>query len=267
MIKNIFRIFSLAVFITSCTKVVNIDLNTTNPKLVIEGIISNKSNVQTVTISKTVNFSESNNFPKINNAVVTISDNNGTPVILNLTAPGVYQTTSIIPANGHTYKLNIQLDGNTYIASSTMPQPVLMDSLSFLLNQSFGGVVDTTYIVTPHYMDPANYVNYYKLAQTVNGKLDKTIHAFNDNLINGKENKRPLFSNDGDYKLVSGDSVKVELFGIDKAVYDYYYALSLIVATGGGPSATPANPNSNISGGVLGYFSAQTFHVLTRVIP
>jgi len=43
----------------------------------------------------------------------------------------------------------------------------------------------------------------------------------------------------------------------DAAVYKYWYSLN-DGATGTGQSASPANPVTNISGGALGYFSAQT---------
>ena len=43
----------------------------------------------------------------------------------------------------------------------------------------------------------------------------------------------------------------------DAAVYKFWYSLNN-GATGTGESASPSNPVSNISGGVIGYFSAQT---------
>lgn len=44
---------------------------------------------------------------------------------------------------------------------------------------------------------------------------------------------------------------------ISPEVYKYWYSLNA-GATGGNNAASPANPVSNISGGALGYFSAQT---------
>ncbi len=260
--------FTLIILITlnSCRKIIDIDLNSSNPQFVIEGIVSNKSTLQTVTITKTLNFSDVTSFPKVSNAVVTISDNNAAPITLNLTTAGVYQTTSIIPTPGHTYELKVIVDGKTFIAKSTMPQPVILDSLNFLLQQSFGPATDTNYAVIPKYMDPASFVNFYKLTQTVNSNKDITIFPFNDNLNNGNVNKRPLFSNNDDYKMLVGDTVTVELNSIDKNVYDYFVALSNIVATSGGPTTTPANPTSNFSGGALGYFSAQTHYAVTKIV-
>jgi hypothetical protein len=249
-----------------CTKVININLNKSNTQYVIEATVSNKSTVQTVLISKTVNFSDASNFPKVSNAVVTISDNNATPILLNLSTAGEYNTSSIQAIPGHTYELKILVDGKTFTAKSTMPQPVLLDSISFERQQSFGPNDDTTFFVTPNYLDPAQYVNYYRIAQKVDTIADITIFPFNDNLNNGLQNRRPIFSNNNDFKIKKGNTVKVELMGIDKNVYDYFLALSNIVATNGGPTTTPANPTSNISGGALGYFSAQTYHTVSKVV-
>ena len=45
---------------------------------------------------------------------------------------------------------------------------------------------------------------------------------------------------------------------IDQAVFTYLNELLQISGTNGFSSPAPANPDSNISGGVLGYFSANT---------
>jgi hypothetical protein len=253
--------------ISSCTKVIQIDLNSSNPQFVIEGNVSSKSNIQTVTISKTINFSDAGVYPAVSNAVVTLTDNNNAPVALALTAPGVYTTTSITAISGHQYELKVVVDGKTFVAKSTIPQPVLLDSIDFELQQSFGGNVDSLYFLTPKYTDPAPFKNYYLITQKVDTLLDRTIFAFNDNLNNGLVNRRPIFSNNSDIKLKSGSTVKVELMGIDKNIYDYYNGLSNVVPTSGGPATTPANPVSNFSGGALGYFSAHSYHTLTKVIP
>jgi hypothetical protein len=51
----------------------------------------------------------------------------------------------------------------------------------------------------------------------------------------------------------------------DAAVYTFWYSLSS-GATGANESASPANPVSNISGGAVGYFSAQTIQRKTILV-
>ncbi len=57
--------------------------------------------------------------------------------------------------------------------------------------------------------------------------------------------------------VVSGDTVTVELLSIDKATYDYFNTLRDILSSDrAATSLSPANPNTNLSGGALGYFAA-----------
>jgi hypothetical protein len=62
-----------------------------------------------------------------------------------------------------------------------------------------------------------------------------------------------------------GDTITVQLLSIDKAAYDYFSTLRDILSSDrAATSLAPANPNSNISNGSLGYFAAYT--VDTRMI-
>ena len=66
-ISNIKHLVFLPVFamLAACTKEIDIDLNSSNPQTVIEGNISDEPGPYIVKISKTVNYSESNNYPPI----------------------------------------------------------------------------------------------------------------------------------------------------------------------------------------------------------
>ena len=63
--------------VQSCQKVIDIDLNSAAPQIVIEGSISDQPGPYTVKITKTVNFSETNIFPAVSGAAVTVSDDAG----------------------------------------------------------------------------------------------------------------------------------------------------------------------------------------------
>lgn len=262
--KNILIVFSIVLFFTSCTKIVDIDLNKTNPQLVVEAIVSDKNTTQTIKLTKTVNFSDANVYPKVTGAIVSIAEGTNPRVNCVETAPGIYTASGFVAVPGRTYSLLINTEGKTYTAVSTMPVPVLYDSISFEQNFSFNPSDDTTYSAVPKYKDPASLQNNYWIEQSVNGLKDKTIFVFNDNINNGGFNNRPLFSNDEDFEIKRGNTVVIDVYGIDKPVYEYLYALSLI-SGGQGNATTPANPTSNITGGALGFFSAQCYQSKTVV--
>ena len=60
---------------SSCEKVIKVDLNDTDQKVVIEGTILRGDTVQRIRITKTQNFDESTAPPAVDNASVTVTDN------------------------------------------------------------------------------------------------------------------------------------------------------------------------------------------------
>lgn len=250
---------------SSCEKEIELDLNSSNSKYVIEGEIP-QNEVATIKITKTVNFSDSNNFPAVKGAIVTITNEMGITEQLIETSAGIYKTQKLKGEEGKTYTLSIKADGNTFTAKSTMPKAVKLTGLKTSLS-SFappGAASSDNYTVFPQFIDPVELGNSYRFIQTCNGELDKSILIANDNIGNGQPNSRPIFSQGFDIKL--GDKVTVEMRCIDMPVYDYFYSLTSIQGNGPGGGTTPTNPVSNISGGALGYFSAFTVQKVSTVI-
>ncbi|MGC8751186.1 DUF4249 domain-containing protein [Hydrotalea sp.] len=241
----------------SCKKIINIDLKNVAPQLVIEGTVTNSSPAQ-VLLSKTVNFSADNVFPPVTDATVTISDLHGNVYPLLQTSPGTYTNNNLIGTPGTTYRLQVVQGGNTYTASSTMPQQVNLDAL-LTDNIVFAGKIIP--IIQPQYTDPADVANYYWFIEYINGVENKRIFVWDDNLTNGGVSTRPLIEPDS--TINTGDTIMVEMRCIDKPIYQYVRGLQDLQNN----AATPANPTSNISGGVLGYFSAHTRQRKSVVIP
>ncbi|CAN5150496.1 hypothetical protein BH09BAC5_BH09BAC5_10890 [soil metagenome] len=248
----------LMIFISSCTKVIDIDLNSKDPQIVIEGNITDLSGPYTVKISQTVNFSAANSFPAVTGAVVTISDNVTNSETLTEVSPGIYQTTSLQGVPGRTYSLNVVANGKTFTAQSTMPTLVTLDSLLLEPNLSFG----SPYYIIPLFLDPPGQGNYYRCIETVNGERISGSFLYDDQLTDGLVNGQPLL--DFSTQLSAGDSVSVELQCIDKDVNLYFFSLA---QTASGQSGAPANPESNISNHAIGYFSAHTSSMKLVVIP
>jgi hypothetical protein len=260
-IKKYSLLIALTVF-AACTKVIDINLNDAAPQLVIQGNVTNQAGITTVSISKSVNYSQDNVFPTVSGAVVTIKDSTtGITTPLAEITPGTYQTANIVGTPGHTYLLNVLVNGATYKASSTMPSPVTLDSITFQVNSGFG---QTLINPMPNFQDPAGINNNYQFIQTINSKITKKIFVFDDRLSDGRYISRQLF-NDSAY-IQSKDTVQLEMRCIDKNVYEYFKQLSGLDPTNGQPTA-PTNPVSNISGGVLGYFSAQTTQKKNAIVP
>jgi hypothetical protein len=268
--KKIIRLltFSLWVlggyFLTSCEKEIELDLNKANKKFVIEGQIT-ANEVAIIKITKTVDFTESNEFPAVSGAVVSLSNGTGKTEQLRETSAGIYESKEIKGEEGKTFTLNVSSEGNTFTAVSTMPKNVKLSGArvekSSFAPPGGGGSGAQTYIVYPQFIDPTPFGNNYRFIQATKSKVDKTIIVANDNIGNGLPNSRPLLSRG--LEIVEGDNVTIQMECIDKPIYDYFFSLASLAGNGPGGGTVPANPVTNIKGGALGYFSAHTVQKMT----
>lgn len=241
----------VATCIASCQKVINIDLNSASPAIVIIGNVNDQPGPYKVTLNQTVNFSQPNTFPAVSGAFVTIADNAGTVDTLKETIPGTYLTQKITGVPGRTYTLTVIAGGQTYTSVSTMPQPVAFDTLVVYKHIGFR---DTTLVPQAWFQDPAGTANYYRFIETLNDSVLSNINCISDEYTNGHIIHYSLRAEG--HSLHIGDSVRVEMQCIDKGIYEYFHTFN--EASGAGNATAPANPVSNISNNALGYFSAHT---------
>ena len=244
----------------SCQKVITVNLNSAAPKYVVEANITDQPGPYTVTLTKSVNFSQDNVYPTVSGAIVVITDNTANVTdTLKETTPGNYTTGILTGVAGHAYSLYVNAASNIFTASSTIPLAITLDSLYTTLS-SFRG---NDYQVVPVYTDPVARGNYYHFVEIKNDSVMPGIFIRNDDLVNGQQISQPLSGGDGDSKVIPGDIVLIKLECIDSAIYQYYYGLQ---QSENQNSASPANPPSNITGGCLGYFSAHTSSARSIVV-
>jgi hypothetical protein len=261
-IKNIAAYFLILMILSSCTEVIDIDLNSSDPQILIEGSVSTTGE-SVIKITESVNFDESNDFPKVRNAFVEISDNLGNSEILLESSEGIYSSTSFGGVEGRSYSLNVRIDDKTLESTSNIPNHVSFDSLIVRKGSipGFPGAQenDSSYQVMVMYKDPAEMVNFYRFVEIVNNEITNS-YVFDDRLNNGEYVTVPLLN--FSRELVPGDVLEIEMQCIDELVYEYFNSFG---NTQGG-SATPANPYTNIIGSELGYFNAHTSEVKEKVI-
>ena len=135
-----------------------------------------------------------------------------------------------------------------------MRSTVGLDSVTFALNTDYDNKKTINAVV--NFQDPPGHVNYYQFAESVRGRSIPNIFVFEDRLSDGKYIEQPLF-NDSSY-LQKGDTLLLTMNCIDRNVFNYFYTLTNVTGNNDFQTATPANPNTNISNGALGYFSAHT---------
>lgn len=247
-------VFSIAFtsLLSSCEKVIDLELKKADPVIVIEASISNQYENHFVKISKTIPFDQLSTFNGLKGAQVTLSSSTGLNQVFAEIGPGIYRSPRFNGTPGVTYTLRVQAEGKVYSANSTMPYPVVPDSIGFKTLSFFG---ESNVYPTVFYKDPPNIQNQYRYILKINGKAQGDI-VFEDRFNDGNS-VSDIIIYDGEDDINPGDIVDIEMQCIDRNVFKYFFAISQIGGNGGPPVA-PANPVSNFDNGALGIFNACT---------
>lgn len=250
LLKYCFLIF-LAISFSSCEEIIDIELKNAKPVLVVEANVSDVNEMQYIYLSKTVQFGADNQPARVTGAKVTVKENNTTVYVYDEYLPGVYRA-SFKGNVGSVYNLLIDLEGETYNATSIMPPKVILDSVSITQVDFFK---EKRKFVKLHYQDPEATADSYRYIVSINDKKLKEFFVDNDRFNNGKYINKTIYTDEPE--IVTGDDISVDFQTIDSNNYRYFFTINQI-SGGGGPPVAPSNPESNISNGALGYFSAHT---------
>ncbi|MBO9620580.1 MAG: DUF4249 domain-containing protein [Niabella sp.] len=254
--RRLLLLIVLGIMGAGCKKIIHLSIEGVAKKYVIEATVADNNDFYNVIISQTLNIEDSNLFKGVPNASVTISEDGKTPLLLEDRGNGIYHA-NVTGRPGHTYNLVVKVNGQVFTASSTMPVKVPLDSITTNERPFLGRMQK---IAAVAFTDPPGEGNAYRFTQYVNDRKEITIFVTNDKLFDGRSVSYELlvFSNDKHSDLKTGDRLKVEMRCISMDNYMYWYSLSQS-ALGQNQSASPGNPITNIKGGALGYFSANTY--------
>ena len=256
--KQLFKITGvifLFLGLISCEKVIDLKLKTDEQRIVVEGYITKGETTHQVHITKTLDFDETAAYPPVEDAVVTIVDNEGNAGVFTHTGNGVYEIQGYAAIVGRTYTLKIISEGVTYEAKSTIPSEILLDDI-YILTYDLNSI--QVKVPIPIYTDIAGEKNYYLFEPSVNGEKKGGIRLLDDEYMDGLSNERPVFISD----LEVGDTLKIVMHCIDYSAYKYLFTLDQNT----GSVAAPANPESNFGNNALGYFSARETSEKTVIV-
>ncbi len=251
--------------LNSCTKIIDIELNSAMQRLVIEAKITDEGGPATVIITRSTDYFYPDEPVKVSGAKVSLRTESGELEMLQETSEGKYESSRIRGSWGEKYFLKVEDGEQVYEATSTLPVKVIIDTLEFELFDTFtphgssGG-----YILNCKFTDPPDQGNFYTFNATriSENPIENTdpfagpsIILVNDQYINGLQSSVNLNRHDF---YQTGDTILVELTSIDQNVYNYLDQLNEIIGMGAMfSSSAPANPENNISNGAMGYFTAE----------
>lgn len=245
--------------LTSCEKIIDVDLNTSNPHYVIEADLNDVSNKQVIKVSQTVPFNSAQPYKPVDDAIVVVTDVFGNERIFKSNGNGSYIHDNFRPSQNGTYSLAVKIGEQEFNSSTVRVPYVEVDSIGLMQEEFFK---EFYYVVTFQFQDPPNEANYYKYSFSVNNGPFKFANVYSDKFNNGLTLKHEITERDKDLKFVLGDSVSIRRECIAQDVYTFWNELQSINPG----SAAPANPKSNISNGALGYFSVSSAKIYSVII-
>jgi len=257
-IKYILLIITLALF-ASCEDVVDVDLDTAPPRLVVDASINwvkgTDGSHQTIKLTTTTNYYNTV-IPVATDATVFITNTTGT-VYNFIEEPGTgnYNCTNFVPVIGESYTLNVEFDGQNYTATETLfPVP----DITYTAQDNEGGFLGESVEVRFYYQDDALADNFYMIRFDSDVMPYPDYDVLDDEFFQGNE----MFGIFSDEDLVPGQVLGIKLFGVSEGYYNYMNILiELAEGGGGGPFQTvPTTARGNIinrnndSNYALGYF-------------
>lgn len=270
------KLYSSLMIITSffqfsCEEVIPLDLNSAEPKLVIEAALTWKKgglgNAQKIKLSTTTDFYSSTPI-NVKGAIVIVQNSaNQNFNFIEVPNTGEYKCADFVPVIGETYRLSIRYNGNTYSAQEVM-QPVA--EISKVEQNNNGGFGGNNIELKAHYIDPSVAKNYYLYRYTYSTQVTSNFYTDEDVFFNGNE----FFSISQNDKIKSGDKVEINHYGISRTYFNYMSVLVSIAGnSGGGPfQSPPATVKGNIINTTkaenfpLGYFSLSEYDSVNYIV-
>lgn len=237
-------LFLIVIAFTNCEDVIDVDLNTAEPRLVIDASINwfknTSGNEQSIKLTLTAPFFN-DSVPPANNAIVNITDaNNNVFSFIEDGQTGIYRNTNFIPVINNTYVLTIVYEGETYTATETLKSVVPID---YVEQNDEGGFSGDDIELKAFYTDPANIENYYFFEFISDIAVIPTLEVYEDRFTDGNQ----IFGYYTEEDLEANDIVTIRNYGISEQFYDYMYILLQQGSEeGGGPFETqPATVRGN----------------------
>lgn len=268
MKKTFIPILIIAALMASCTERVDIELDESFTRLVVEGSITTDTTVHEIRLTKTTSYYYNQQPPAVENAIVTISDDQGNRVQLTETTAGVYVTDPDFHAiSERTYTLDIMLEEEIngykdYQASSKVPAINPIDSIGLAYRPDWGneGFIE----VQCYYQDPVTreyymfdiYKNGDHLTDTITNRFVTDDLFYNGSYTNGIGVGWLNQSYERE-KVNPGDMITFRASSITGQYADFIWTLQEEVGFStplfSGP---PANVKSNVNNGAVGFFAA-----------
>jgi len=244
----------LSILFVSCEEVVNVNLDTAPPRLVIEAAINWQKGTdgkeQTIKLTTTTDF-YSSEIPTVSGAIVYIKNsNNAVFNFIEVPGTGRYVCNDFIPVLNETYYLTVISNGATYTASETLNS---VATITEIVQNNQGGFTGQNIEIKAYFDDPGNETNYYLYEYSSIQQVRSDFYVDDDTHFNGNT----FFSLSENEDYAAGQGIRISHYGISESYYNYMnIVVSLAGQSGGGPFQSPP---ATIRGNIINATNADDF--------
>ena len=226
MKKSIYLvIITISLLIISCEKIIDIDIEDKDKKIVVNGILSTDSLVK-VNISKSLSILDDKDVHFINDAIVTLYENDNFIEQLSSLDKGYYSTISFKPTLEKRYKVTVEASGLKSVnAENTIPNTIKINKIDTTTTQLSDetGYSEEKLECSINFTDPQNENNYYyvfakayiptnydNFGNPISYELTNIFFESDDKIIESTINYGDgiVFSD----KLINGDTYSLKIF-------------------------------------------------------
>ena len=292
MTRTILTVLSV-LLLNACTAPIEIETKNADSVIVIYGCLTEDTMRQKIKISASSPYFDNTQNSVLSDAVVSIhsSDNHFFELHEDPEEKGVYLTAWPMAAQPDvTYTLSVEIDFDkdglveTYTASTTMPRPVVIDSITVNAMNIMGYRHYALNLFAQDEPSPDYYLARFVINDTIMTSKITNQTVFSDRGIDGqyingvalnyfddKENEWP-FGNDIEidttFFVRRGDKIALLLSRIEQGYFDF---ISQCIREKNGENpffgSPPSNIITNISNGGVGYFTAFPTTTKEAVVP
>ncbi|MDR6967602.1 hypothetical protein J2X31_001614 [Flavobacterium arsenatis] len=233
----------IALFFTSCEDVIDVDLPTGEPKLVVDASINwqlgTTGNEQTIKLTTSTGYYQPT-VPTVSGATVfvTNTDTNQVFDFVETIGTGQYVCSTFEPVLDGNYQLTVITGGQTYTATEKLMSVVPIDKIE----QKEAPFGDDSVEINVFFTDNGATDDFYMFRYITSFGAIPNYGVSDDEFFQGNQFNDVYFNEE----LKPGASFDVTIFGVSEQFYNYMNLL-LDIAGGGGPFATaPAKVKGNI---------------------
>ena len=280
--KTIFKSIIAAgvalVLLASCEKTIFIDVSETEPKIVMNGILSQSSGMW-LNVSESVGTSTPviNSFVPIEDATVSVFQEGQLELSVTENNSGNYYSSGFSPQPGEAYEIRVHVDGmpdasatvtiphlvefsdyqfSTEVLSQNYYNQVLYKEVDFYLNFTISDPPDTLnhYMLGVYYLENDQYVPLQveteDLTMNIYIQDGVDILAWNDHSIDGETREFDVWFR-GQKNEGFETRILIALYSIEEAYFKYLktYSQNFTVLNEGGLLYEPVQVSTNVAGG------------------